>query len=157
MASRCKTCTDEILNSDFVKCYGPCSNAFHSKCVSISKTLLNALGANPNIRWYCHDCNMSNPIASSIVEMKDSIGHLSASLSSDFGQFLKSMSEMTKCVTTSLSSISSQSARGASITSSNARAVLPPAMRFLIFQTPLLLTQLLIKSHQRGVEVKLPL
>lgn len=114
MASKCKTCDEEIHTADFVKCYGFCMNTFHSKCVSIGKTLLNALGSNPNIRWYCHDCNTSNPIVSSVNEIKESIGHLSTSLSTDLGKFLESMSTMTNCVTKSLSSISNSKTQNAS-------------------------------------------
>ncbi|XP_037051995.1 uncharacterized protein LOC119085652 [Bradysia coprophila] len=107
MAKRCKTCSDEISSAEFIKCYGTCTNTFHSKCVSISKTLLNALGANPNIRWYCYDCNLNNPITSSMNEMKESIGQLSNSLSNDLSNFLRAM---TTCVTESLSAIATRSA-----------------------------------------------
>lgn len=107
MATKCKTCNEEILSSEFIKCGGICSDSFHSKCVGVNKTLLNALGGNPNIRWFCHDCNSNNSnIASSIKEMKDSFGQLSGSLSSDLSRFFKSMSEMTECVVNSLKSIS---------------------------------------------------
>lgn len=103
MAAKCKTCTEEVLNADFVKCYGLCSSTFHSKCVSLSKTLVNALGANPNIRWYCHNCNLNNPIVSSVDEMKSSINQLSASLTSDLGKFISAVSEMTALVAKSMS------------------------------------------------------
>lgn len=107
MASKCKVCNDEITSTEFVKCHGTCANVFHSKCVMISKTLLNALCGNPNIRWYCHDCHINNSnFASSMNEIKTSIGQLSCSLSSDLGRFLNSMSEMTKCVTDSIKSLS---------------------------------------------------
>lgn len=107
MASKCKTCGDEILSSEFIKCNGACANVFHSKCVSIGKALLNALGGNPNIRWYCHDCHINDSnIVSSVNEIKNSISQLSGSLSSDLGKFLCSMSDMTKCVSDSLKSLS---------------------------------------------------
>lgn len=103
MASKCKTCNEEILSPDFIKCYGTCSSVFHSKCVSIGKTLLNALGGNANIRWYCHDCHVNDyNVASSMNEIKSSIGQLSSSLSSDLGKFLNSMSDMTKMVSDSI-------------------------------------------------------
>lgn len=102
---RCKTCSEEIVSADFVKCNGICMSTFHSKCVSLSKTLLNALGANPNIRWYCHDCNSRDSITASMTEVKESVGLMTTSLSHDLGQFLKSMSDMTTCVMNSLSSI----------------------------------------------------
>lgn len=104
MATRCKTCAEEILNSDFVKCHGHCADAFHSKCVALSKTLLNALGSNPNIRWYCHNCNESSSIANSLTEMKESFGQMSGSLSQDLGVLIRSMSELTNCFTKSISS-----------------------------------------------------
>lgn len=75
--------------------------------MSIGKTLLNALGGNPNIRWYCHDCHVNDStIASTMNEIKGSIDQISSSLTSDLGKFLNSMSEMTKCVTDSLKSMS---------------------------------------------------
>lgn len=107
MAAQCKTCSEEIMSSDFIKCYGTCASVFHSKCVSIGKTLLNALGSNPNIRWFCHDCHVNDSnIASSMNEIKGSIEQISSSLASDLAKFVNSMSVMTKCVTDSFKSMS---------------------------------------------------
>lgn len=110
MASKCGTCNEEILTAEFIKCHGLCANAYHPKCVAVTKSLLNAISSNPNVRWYCHSCHSGDmSLTSSIGDIKSSIGQLSSTLTSDLSKFLGSMNEMTKCITDTIKSLSSSS------------------------------------------------
>lgn len=89
MASKCKCCSNSILNSEFVTCSGQCNELFHIKCVAVNKLMLNAINACPNIHWYCHECNAGNRnISASIDRINEAIGGLTGSLSKDLLQFV---------------------------------------------------------------------
>lgn len=89
MASKCKCCSNQIMNSEFVSCAGLCNELFHIKCVAVNKQMLNSINACPNIRWYCDVCNASNRnMSTSMDQIKDAIGHLSTTLSKDLLQFV---------------------------------------------------------------------
>lgn len=88
MASKCMTCNESILNSDFIKCEGACSQLFHSKCVALNKTTLNVIASNSNVHWYCHECNSGNRnVTSTIDNFRESIVQLTQSLSADLSNF----------------------------------------------------------------------
>lgn len=84
MSTKCFTCKEPIINGDFIKCEGICAQKFHSKCVAINKTTLNAITSCPNIHWLCHECNNGNKtIGASIDNMSNTLDKLTSSLSSD--------------------------------------------------------------------------
>lgn len=89
MAAKCYSCSNAIVNNDFINCAGVCAQTFHTKCVSITKAMLNAVNSCPNIYWYCHDCNDDNRhISAAIKNIEDSITRLTMSLSGDLLNFL---------------------------------------------------------------------
>ncbi|XP_037037933.1 uncharacterized protein LOC119075570 [Bradysia coprophila] len=88
MASLCKTCTEPILNTEFIKCDGLCNQHFHMKCAGVNKSTLNAIVGNPNVHWYCHTCNNDRmDVSSSINNLKHSMDHLTQSLASNLSDF----------------------------------------------------------------------
>lgn len=103
MSTKCFTCTKPIINGDFIKCEGTCAEKFHSKCVSLNRTTLNAIGSCPNIHWFCHECNNGNKaIGTSIDNMRNAVDGLTKSLSSDL---LGGFKLLTDTLASSLSSI----------------------------------------------------
>lgn len=89
MAAKCYSCSNGIMNSEFITCAGVCGENFHTKCVSVNKAMLNAVTNCPNIHWYCHDCNDGKRhISATINGINDAIARLSSSLSKDLKQFL---------------------------------------------------------------------
>lgn len=89
MASKCKSCINAILNSEFITCAGLCGEYFHIKCVAVTKPMLAAVSNCPNIHWYCHDCNDGKRSISSVMNgINGSIESLSSSLSNNLLQFL---------------------------------------------------------------------
>lgn len=83
MAALCGKCEGEILNSDFIKCYGSCGYHYHAKCVSLNKTTLNAVTSCANIYWYCHSCNDKK------IDPNDS----TTNIKEDMNLMMKSLSE----------------------------------------------------------------
>lgn len=95
MASKCKSCTNNILNADFITCAGLCGEHFHIKCVAVTKPMLAAVSNCPNIHWYCQYCNDGNRNISSVVNgINESIEHLSDSMSSSLLQFLNGIQSL---------------------------------------------------------------
>lgn len=89
MATKCSSCNNNISSSEFVSCAGACGQMFHIKCVSVNKSMLNAVSMCPNIHWFCHKCNEGNRnICASIERMNETIGLMSNSLSGDFLKFI---------------------------------------------------------------------
>lgn len=97
MASICTNCNEPILSPEFIKCDGICSQYFHSKCVALNKTTLNAITRNSNVHWLCHDCNNSKAnVKSSVDSLRESVEKLTKSLSVDLSGFavgFKTLSE----------------------------------------------------------------
>lgn len=84
MAANCETCNEPIVNSEFIKCDDSCNRYYHIKCVAVNKTTLNIVTSNPNVHWYCHQCNNdSRDVRSSIREIKSSISNISNAVSQD--------------------------------------------------------------------------
>lgn len=103
MSTKCFTCNEPIVNADFIKCEGTCAEKFHSKCVALNKTTLNAVTSCPNIHWFCHECNNgTKAIGTSIDNMKQSVDNLTKSLSSDL---LSGFKILTDTLASSLKSI----------------------------------------------------
>lgn len=89
MATKCSTCFNVITNFEFISCSGVCGGIFHTKCVSVNKSMLSAVNTCPNIHWYCHGCNDSNRnIRASIDRIDETLGQLSSSFSGDLLQFI---------------------------------------------------------------------
>lgn len=89
MASVCKSCNNNISNSDFVNCAGVCGEFFHIKCVSVTKPMLSALSNCPNMHWFCYGCNDGNRSISSVINgINEPIERLSSSLTGSLLQFL---------------------------------------------------------------------
>lgn len=106
MATKCKSCDNAVMNSEFITCAGLCGEIFHIKCVGVSKSMLTAVASCPNIHWYCHNCNNGKRnISSSVDNMKDSIDRLASSLSSDLLQFLNGFKLLTDRLFKTISSV----------------------------------------------------
>lgn len=86
MASLCGKCEGEIVNSDFIKCDGTCGSHYHTKCVSLNKSTLNAVTSCPNICWYCHDCHDCN-------NKRIDPNYSSPSIKDDMNLMMKSLSD----------------------------------------------------------------
>lgn len=97
MTSRCDSCTNPIVNADYVSCAGACKGLFHLKCVAVSKAMLNTINSCPNLHWYCHKCNSGNrDISASIDRINEAIGLLTNSLSGDLIQFVNGYKTLTE-------------------------------------------------------------
>lgn len=101
MSTKCFACTEAISSCDFIKCEGICGQKFHSKCVSLNKTTLNAIISCPNIHWLCHDCNNGNKMMNaSIDNLTSAVDNLKQSMTSDL---LAGFKLLTESLSTTLS------------------------------------------------------
>lgn len=99
----CNCCRKPISNADFVSCAGSCKELFHIKCVAVTKQMLNAVNACPNIHWHCNECNNGNrSIAQSLDQINDAIDLLRESLSGDLIQFVNGFTSLTETFIKSL-------------------------------------------------------
>lgn len=74
MSTKCFTCKEPIINADYIECEGTCAEKFHSKCVALNKTTLNAITSCPNVHWFCHECNNGiKAIGTSIDNMRNAV------------------------------------------------------------------------------------
>lgn len=84
MSVNCFSCSEPVSNAEFIKCEGICAATFHSKCVSLNKTTLNAIASCPNVHWMCNECNIGGKtISRSIDDMRTAVDCLTKSLTSD--------------------------------------------------------------------------
>lgn len=106
MATKCNTCSNPIINTEFISCSGGCGESFHIKCVSVNKSMLNAVNTCPNIHWNCHGCNDGNRnIGASIDRMNEAIALLSSSLSGDLLQFVNNFKVLMNTFVESISTL----------------------------------------------------
>lgn len=119
MASVCTTCNESILTTEFVQCEGICNKLFHSKCVALNKTTLNAITGNPNVHWYCYTCNDARiDVSSSIDNLKQSVDQLTCSLASDLSKFTSGFKLLSDTLVGNISSLR----KGATCTKPNVDA-----------------------------------
>lgn len=106
MTSKCSTCSEQILSSDYIKCDGSCGRLFHSKCVSLNKTTMNAISSNANVHWFCHECNSGNlTVIASIDSLRSSVNQMSQSLATDLGIFTNGFKSLSEVLVGSISSL----------------------------------------------------
>lgn len=111
MASKCFSCNEPILNSEFIKCEGICCQLFHSRCVSLNKTTLNAITSNANVHWFCHDCNDgSRNVSTAINGLKSSVDQLTNSLAVDLSSLAKGFKTLTENLLGSISNLTKSNA-----------------------------------------------
>lgn len=71
------------------------AETFHTKCLSVTKAMLDTVNNSPNIHWYCHDCNDGNRhISTSLKNIDDSIARLTTSLSGELVKFLDGLKSL---------------------------------------------------------------
>lgn len=107
MASICLTCSESIMGPEFIKCEGLCCQLFHTKCVGVNKSTLNAITSNSNVHWYCNACNNERvDVSSSINNLKQSMDQLTSSLASNLSKFTSGFTSLSENL---IANIASQS------------------------------------------------
>lgn len=60
----CAKCSIKCdYNDEIVSCSGICSVMYHSKCLSLSRTVSQAIASQKCLRWYCDSCSNLNIIS----------------------------------------------------------------------------------------------